>query len=168
VRIDERPATDRQAECCDVGRVGVIAVIGFRVAGLLHRLLRRRVRAELTGNMMMHQGTEAERISTSETEKKLAAKENTLLLDVRTPEEFAGPSGHLRDAMLIPVQELDARMDELAPYRDRTIIVYCRTAHRSGIAAKMLNARGFRALNMSGGIVQWNAEGRPVEHGGGQ
>lgn len=89
-----------------------------------------------------------------------------LLLDVRTPSEFSGTSGYLEGALLIPVQELEVRVGELEQYRDRTIIAYCRSGNRSGSAAAFLNARGFGALNMTGGIIQWRAEGRPVAHAG--
>lgn len=87
-----------------------------------------------------------------------------LLLDVRTLEEFAG--GHLDGARLLPVQELGQRLAELEPHRQDTIIAYCRSGHRSGIAAAMLQARGYRALNMTGGILRWVRERRPVAPGG--
>ncbi|MBM2846995.1 MAG: Protein containing rhodanese-like domain, partial [Bacteroidetes bacterium] len=47
-------------------------------------------------------------------------------------------------------------------YKDKTIITYCRTGNRSGKAAALLQAQGFKVFNMSGGIVQWNEEHRPV------
>ena len=87
-----------------------------------------------------------------------------LLLDVRTLEEFDGPLGHLDGALLIPVQELEARIGELSPHRNKTIVAICRSGVRSGRATALLNTRGFHALNMVGGMVRWNAEGRPVIH----
>jgi rhodanese-related sulfurtransferase len=83
-----------------------------------------------------------------------------LLLDVRTREEFA--SGHIAGALLIPVQELERRMDELEDSRTKTIIAYCRTGNRSGRAAAMLSAKGFTVFNMKGGIVEWDAERLPL------
>ena len=87
-----------------------------------------------------------------------------VLLDVRTQEEFDGPLGHLDGALLIPVQELEARIGELSPYRNKTIVAICRSGVRSGRATALLNTEGFHALNMVGGMVRWNAEGRSVIH----
>jgi len=88
-----------------------------------------------------------------------------VLLDVRTPQEFRSETGHLRGALLIPVQELEKRIDELGPYRKRKMIVYCRTGHRSAKATEMLLERGFDALNMEGGITRWRAEELPTVDG---
>lgn len=85
-----------------------------------------------------------------------------LLLDVRTEGEFYGSLGHLHGALLIPVQELADRLDELAPYRKDTVVVYCRTGNRSHHATALLRSKGFNAFNMTGGMVQWNQEKRPV------
>jgi rhodanese-related sulfurtransferase len=87
-----------------------------------------------------------------------------LLLDVRTIEEFDGPSGHLRGAILIPVQTLVDELDRLSSYRQKTIIVICRSGNRSGYATTLLRDQGFNALNMVGGMIRWDAEGRPVIH----
>ncbi|MCC6397873.1 MAG: rhodanese-like domain-containing protein [Bacteroidetes bacterium] len=87
-----------------------------------------------------------------------------VLLDVRTREEFDGPLGHLEGALLIPVQELEIRIDELSPFKNKTIVAICRSGVRSAHATALLNAKGFHALNMTGGMVRWNAEGRPVIH----
>ena len=58
----------------------------------------------------------------------------------------------------IPVQEIEERMDELNDYRDKNIIVYCRSGNRSGIATKILNENGFNALNMIGGMNGWKGK----------
>jgi rhodanese-related sulfurtransferase len=84
------------------------------------------------------------------------------LLDVRTEEEFTDRLGHLQGAILLPAQELEERLAELEQYGDRTIIAYCRTGNRSGYATSYLSGRGFNVWNMAGGMVRWNAEGRPV------
>ena len=91
-----------------------------------------------------------------------------LLLDVRTEEEFHGSLGHLKGALLIPVQDLAERLEELEPYRNDTVVVYCRTGNRSHHATVLLRAKGFTAFNMTGGMVQWNNEHRPVIGGDGQ
>lgn len=101
-------------------------------------------------------------VSPEDAERLVREDTSLVILDVRTPTEFAGPSGHLQGARLIPVQELEARLAEMEPYRERTILVYCRTQNRSSRAAEMLTSRGFRALLMTGGIARWNEEGRPT------
>jgi rhodanese-related sulfurtransferase len=91
-----------------------------------------------------------------------SADSTVVLLDVRTEGEFNGSLGHLSGALLIPVQELGDRLEELEPYRDRTVVVYCRTGNRSHHATELLRSKGFLAFNMTGGMVQWNGEGRPA------
>jgi len=85
-----------------------------------------------------------------------------VLLDVRTPEEYNSETGHLADALLIPVQELRARTAELEPFRAKVIVAYCRTGRRSSTAADILRAEGFTALNLTGGITKWNERTFPV------
>lgn len=85
-----------------------------------------------------------------------------LLLDVRTPDEYHSETGHLESSLLIPVQELKARLPELQSYRDRIIVAYCRTGRRSSRAADMLRAEGFSVLNLTGGIVSWSERMLPV------
>jgi rhodanese-related sulfurtransferase len=95
----------------------------------------------------------------------LLGKDTThVFLDVRLPEEFDGPLGHVEGAILIPVQKLEIRMHELSPYKEKTIIAICRSGIRSNSATALLRDHGFEALNMVGGMMQWNAEGLPVQH----
>ena len=77
-------------------------------------------------------------------------------LDVRTAEEHKIKS--IPDTDCIPVQEIEKRIVELDKYRDKKIIVYCRSGNRSGIASKILNENGFKAYNMLGGMNEWNGE----------
>lgn len=80
-----------------------------------------------------------------------------ILLDVRTKEEFEGkvnPNfGTLKNAINIPVQELEDRFAELRAQKDQTIVVYCSHSHRSPQAAYLLSQKGFKNIvNMSGGM----------------
>lgn len=96
--------------------------------------------------------------------RTLIQEDSTLvILDVRTPGEFHGESGHIAGALLIPVQELEARIGELESVKGRPILAYCRTGNRSGTAAGILTGKGFTAMNMAGGIVDWAAKGYPVD-----
>ena len=110
------------------------------------------------------QGTDTPVITPAETHARLGNDSLYLFLDVRTQQEFDGPSGHVPGSILIPVQELEARAAELARYKGRTIIAICRSGNRSGMATRVLRGQGFEALNMTGGMNRWNAEGLPVHH----
>ena len=77
-------------------------------------------------------------------------------LDVRTAEEHKIKS--IPDTDCIPVQEIEKRIVELDKYRDKKIIVYCRSGNRSGTATKILNENGFTAFNLLGGMNEWNGE----------
>ena len=90
-----------------------------------------------------------------------ASREKPFILDVRTPAEFK--RGHLPNATLIPVQELQRRSAELATYRDKDILIYCATGNRSTVASKILLDQGFtRITNMRYGIVDWQQKKYPV------
>ena len=104
-------------------------------------------------------------ISTRDTFEMIQKDTTIVLLDVRTPAEFISVTGHLNAALLIPVQELERRVEELNTYKDKTIIAYCRTGSRSGAATAFLRKKGFTVLNMEGGIVKWNEEKLPVVQG---
>ena len=85
-----------------------------------------------------------------------------VLLDVRTVDEWNSSSGHLRNAILIPLQDLQGQINKLDAFRDRLIIVYCRSGNRSGRAARLLSDSGFNAVNLAGGLREWNAKKYPV------
>src|SRR5437588_618946 len=86
------------------------------------------------------------------------------VLDVREPEEFTGPLGHIRDAILIPLGDLAKRAGELS--RDRPIVAVCRAGRRPAPATNIRHAAGFKdVLNPTGGMLRWRAEGHPVEGG---
>jgi len=101
-------------------------------------------------------------ISPLEANEMLQRDSDLVVLDVRNDDEFRSESGHLSGALLIPVQELEQRADELAKLKDRTILVYCRSGIRSLKASKILSQRGFRAINIEGGILRWRNDQLPV------
>jgi sulfur dioxygenase len=86
------------------------------------------------------------------------------ILDVREPEEFTGPLGHIKAAILIPLGELAKRAAELS--HDRPIVAVCRAGGRSAQATNILQQAGFKDVaNLTGGMLRWRAEGHPVEGG---
>jgi rhodanese-related sulfurtransferase len=83
------------------------------------------------------------------------------LLDVREHDEWA--AGHAPDAVHIPLGDLPARLEELAKLpEDQPLYVVCRTGGRSAQAAAWLNANGWDAVNVAGGMKSWHTEGRPL------
>jgi phage shock protein E len=78
-------------------------------------------------------------------------EQGALLLDVRTPDEFA--SGHVSRATNIPVQQLQARLNELGP-RSRPVVVYCRSGGRSAQAARLLSTVGYEVKDI-GPMTAW-------------
>ena len=83
------------------------------------------------------------------------------LLDVRTPPEYA--AGHIAGAALIPVQELEARVSELADHKGKPVLVYCRSGRRSAIAVKILRRAGFGELfDLERGLIAWKRENLPL------
>jgi len=95
-------------------------------------------------------------INADQLQTKLNTDSNMVLLDVRTPGEFNGPLGHMDGAILIPVNELSERVDELEKYKDDEILVYCRSGNRSVHATRFLLDNGYNAINLLGGIKAWN------------
>ncbi len=91
-------------------------------------------------------------------------REGRLLLDVRTPEEFA--AGAVPGAVNIPVDELRGRLGEIPA--DKEVLVYCRVGHRGYLACRVLSQAGFRARNLGGGWLTYQAwkQARAMAEGG--
>ena len=94
-------------------------------------------------------------ITVADVQKKIYIKNNILLLDVRTLDEFDGPLGHIAGAVLIPIQEIEQRIDELNKHKEKEIIVICRSGNRSETGTRILISHGFNAVNMVGGMKAW-------------
>jgi rhodanese-related sulfurtransferase len=95
-------------------------------------------------------------ISTEKVNEIIEKGKDYILLDVRTQEEY--DSGHLKDAMLIPVDDLEERINEVP--EGKPIIVYCKSGMRSARAADILLNNGFSPVyNMQGGIEKWRSDG---------
>lgn len=81
-------------------------------------------------------------------------EKDVLMLDVRTPQEFTGPLGHIEGAKLIPVQELARRVAEIAQYKDKKVVLVCHSGRRSKIAGNILVQAGFKnVMEISTGMV---------------
>jgi len=73
-----------------------------------------------------------------------------LLIDVRTPGEFA--QGHLDNAINIPLENVETGFKDIA--KDQPIVVYCRSGNRSGIAMKSLIKQGYINVHNGGGLSE--------------
>jgi len=76
-------------------------------------------------------------------------EQGALILDVRTPEEYA--QGHLDNALLIPHSQITSRIDELGSNKDQQIVVYCAVGGRAAKAEKILRDHGFSNILNAGG-----------------
>ena len=89
-------------------------------------------------------------------------EDGAFLLDVRTVEEWN--QGHVDGAVLIPLDQLGARVNEVP--KDQDVLIICRSGNRSGQARDLLRGQGFdRTTSISGGINAWIAKALPVVTG---
>ncbi len=103
--------------------------------------------------------SEVAEMSVAELKERVADGAQVLLLDVRTDAEVR--AGMLAHAVHIPVEEVEARADELDP--EGVWIVYCKSGKRSMTAAQRMVAKGFRSVaNLEGGIEAWRAAGGAI------
>lgn len=87
-----------------------------------------------------------------------------VILDVRTSMEYR--SSHIDGAILIPVQQLQARIGELEQYKNSPILVYCASGNRSTVASKLLIDAGYNNIsNLRHGIKDWVRSKFPVVSG---
>lgn len=96
------------------------------------------------------------RISQERAKEMMAADDGHILLDVRTREEFA--SGHIPNAVCVPVEEIGDTLPSELPDPDAVILVYCRSGRRSKQAAQKLAGLGCTRVYEFGGIIDWDGE----------
>ena len=122
------------------------------------------VRGYLRGGMKALDGRPdlvwpTERVSVLLAAEHLAAADAPLLLDVRSPREWAAK--HLAGSVNLPLNHLQERIAEVP--RDRRILVHCAGGYRSSIAASILHQYGItNLLEMAGGLAAWEAVKLPV------
>lgn len=92
---------------------------------------------------------------------RLLNDDDVVVLDVREANEYS--SGHLRDAIHIPVSALNKRISEIEKHKNSKILAYCRSGNRSNTACRLLSKQGFENVNnMSGGIIGWSSANLPL------
>ena len=88
-------------------------------------------------------------------------------LDIREQDEW--DAGHAPNAVHIPMNDLPARLDELAPFldRDEPLVVTCRSGGRVSRVLPWLAQQGYEVANLEGGMRAWQAAGKALESTGG-
>ncbi len=102
-----------------------------------------------------------EKVSIEQFEKLLVEKNNAIILDVRTPEEFA--AGHVKGAVNLNIYDAGfkdglAKLDKAKP-----VLVYCKAGSRSSDAANQMKDLGFgEVYNFGGGMLAWANSDKPM------
>jgi len=92
---------------------------------------------------------------------QLMNNEDIVVLDVREPSETIG--GKIARAIQIPVSALAKRVGELDKHKDKTLLVYCKSGARSGVACKELGKNGFdKVYSLNGGLMAWQEAHLPL------
>lgn len=100
-------------------------------------------------------GNEGYRNVDAKQAKQLIDDNKVTVIDVRTQEEFQ--EGHIPNAILIPVQELEGKLKELQ--KEEPYLIVCRSGNRSAQASEILGNNGFKKIyNMMGGMNTWEYE----------
>ncbi|CCH85707.1 Rhodanese-related sulfurtransferase [Modestobacter italicus] len=84
--------------------------------------------------------------------------DDAVVLDVREDDEWA--AGHIEGATHVAMGDVPSRLDEL-PEGD-PLYVTCRSGGRSARVTAWLNQNGYDAVNVGGGMGEWDASGRPM------
>lgn len=94
-----------------------------------------------------------EQITPDEAKALMDSEDGYIILDVRTPEEFA--AGHIAGAILIPDYEIGEKAESTLTDKEQLILVYCRSGRRSKNAANELATLGYTNIKEFGGINDW-------------
>ena len=97
-----------------------------------------------------------QQITAEEAKNIMDSEEEYILLDVRVQEEF--DEGLIAGATLLPYTEIESKAETILPYKDKQILVYCRSGRRSKIAAESLAKLGYTNIKEFGGIIDWPYE----------
>jgi rhodanese-related sulfurtransferase len=96
-------------------------------------------------------------ITVSKLNQLILKNKNTEIIDVRTKTEYYGPLGHIQNAKLRPLLDINKTIDEYknSKYSSNPLYVICRSGNRSSKATKELRDNGINAINVKGGMNQW-------------
>lgn len=97
-----------------------------------------------------------QKISAEEAKEMMQSGNNSVILDVRTLDEYN--EGHIEGAVLLTDNELEEKAESTLPDKEATILVYCRSGRRSASAARELINMGYTNVYDFGGIIDWPYE----------
>ena len=101
-------------------------------------------------------------ISQAQLLERMEQKADVCILDVRTAREYN--SGHIPGSINIGHKEISTRLDELRPYAEKDVIVYCELGVRARMAQTTLTKAGFlRVHHLAGDMVGWRNAGLSME-----
>jgi rhodanese-related sulfurtransferase len=133
-------------------RYGLMGLTLLVAVAFLPRLLRRLKSEEA-----------ASWIEVEDLAARLGGAKPIAVIDVRGPDEFAGPLGHIPNARNMPLADLPGHLDELGSLIEMPVVLVCKTEKRSANAAALLGSVGFRdVVVLRGGMVRWNEAKMPV------
>ncbi len=93
---------------------------------------------------------------------QLVNREGGLFLDVCQPEEFK--AGHIPNARNVPLSALPEQLKQLEKFKDKPVVISCRSGNRSVKGAVILRKHGFQTVySLAGGLIGWQRENLPVE-----
>lgn len=95
----------------------------------------------------------AERITAQEAKARMEKNPYAIVLDVRTEAEYK--SGHIKGAVLLPLDRLEAEAESVLPDKNAEILIYCRSGRRSAEAGEIMSALGYKNIADFGGILLW-------------
>jgi rhodanese-related sulfurtransferase len=110
---------------------------------------------------LMRKQTSKFNITPADLKARLDQQESLTLIDVRDPDEFHGPLGHIENAICCPLNQMKSWVGTLRDNPEPVILI-CHVGNRSLMAARFLSARGIPVMNLEGGMTAWDRYGFPV------
>lgn len=102
-------------------------------------------------------------VSVEHVKQKLDDNSDVLVLDVRPTADFNGEQGHIEQALLMPLEEVSNNIDTLERFKEKEVLIICRTDRRSAKAAQILAKNGFADVHVvKQGMTDWNEKGYPI------
>lgn len=102
-------------------------------------------------------------VSVEHVKQKLDDNSDVLVLDVRPKADFNGEQGHIEQALLMPLEDVSNNLDALERFKEKEVLVICRTDRRSAKAAQILAKNGFSDVHVvKQGMTDWNEKGYPI------
>lgn len=96
----------------------------------------------------------------------LINREGAVVLDIRDEKEFV--QGHIAGAVNIPYANLDNRVGELEPYKEKPVVLVCKMGQHASAAGRQLKSKGFTNVRrLMGGMAEWSAANLPMVKGKG-